>query len=344
MLPLALVSALALAPSSTPPPTSSEEPLASIPPDVEEPTVPLAEALVVRPGATCLETERLVGQIRTWFDHERIDARLVVEVVGDADDARKLAFTIRRGEQVIAVRRFEPAPERCADLHAVVGLAIALAIDATLLESVAGERPPLRPPDPPPRRDDETTEPKPEPTPPRPRKRPRRWKLMAEAAAEFSIGTPPDVGGGGRLALRASWRNILDLQIGGLFASSGRERIGEGRALLTAVGGRFDICAGPPWTRLRPRGCVGVLAGAGFAAGQGFDDDQTARVPWVAIPVGVDLEVPLSPRVAFLMGVEGLPAIARPTFEATSATGAVSSRGFARFGGMLEAGLTFVLW
>src|SRR5687768_6813652 len=126
MLFLGLASVLALAPA----PSFDEAPEKEPPPPpfatLDEPTVPLADALVVRAGATCLERDRLVAQIRTWFDRDRIDARLVVEVVGDEDDPLKLAFSIRRAERIIAVRRFEPAPDRCADLHAVVGLAIAL--------------------------------------------------------------------------------------------------------------------------------------------------------------------------------------------------------------------------
>lgn len=338
MLILGLASALALAPGpSFDEPTKAPPPVAVL----DEPTVPLADALVVRAGATCLERDRLVSQIRTWFDRDRIDARLVVEVVGDEHEPRKLAFSIRRAEQVIAVRRFEPAPDRCADLHAVVGLAIALAIDATLLESVAGN--PRRPPDPPPREPDVS----PESETPRVRPRaarPRPWRLWGEVTAQLSIGAPLDVGGGARVGLRASWRRILDLSVGALAISSGREAIGDGSAVFSAVAGRFDVCAGPPWPRLRPRGCVGVIAGAALAAGQGFDTDSTARLPWVAIPFGVDLEIRLARRIDLVIGLEGAPAVLRPTFEATSDMDRVYVRRFSRFGGLVEAGLSFLLW
>lgn len=333
-LALALVLAITRGPEPPSEELHSEPPVA-----VEQGTVPLADALEVHAGATCLERDRLVEQIRTWFDHERIDERLVIEVVGDTTEPRKLAFTLRRGEQVISVRRFDPAPDRCADMHAVVGLAIALAIDATLLETVAGDPGrPARPPDPPPYRPPEIAR------TPKPKPKPRSWRLWAEVTGQLSIGAPPDVGGGGRVALRTSWRQILDLSVGALAGSAGRARIGEGRALLSVVAGRFDVCAGPPWTRLRPRGCAGVIAGAAFAAGQGFDNDQTARVFWLSIPIGIDLEVQLSRRVNLLLGIEGLPAVSRPVFKADSLTGVTSARRFARFGANVEAGLAVRLW
>jgi hypothetical protein len=338
MLILGLASALALSPA----PSFDEAPPKEPPPvpALDEPTVPLGDALVVRAGATCLDNDRLVAQIRTWFDRDRIDARLVVDVVGDEHDPRKLAFSIRRGEQIIAVRRFEPAPDRCADLHAVVGLAIALAIDATLLETVAGN--PRRPPDPPTRTPDPWLETIPRARPPA--ARPRPWRLWGEVAAQLSIGAPLDVGGGARAGLRASWRRILDLGVGAFALSSGREPIGVGSAVFSAVAGRFDVCAGPPWPRLRPRGCVGVIAGAALAAGDGYEVDKTTRLPWVAIPFGIDLEINLAPRLDLLIGIEGLPAVLRPSFGADSEMGRVYVRRFSRFGGIVEAGLSFLLW
>jgi hypothetical protein len=103
--------------------------------------------------------------------------------------------------------------------------------------------------------------------------------------------------------LRASWRRILDLGAGALALSSGREALADGSAVFSAVAGRFDVCAGPPWRRLRPRGCVGLIAGAALATGDGFELDRTARLPWVAIPFGVDLEIELVPRLALLIGI-----------------------------------------
>ncbi|MBX7077918.1 MAG: hypothetical protein K1X88_01950 [Nannocystaceae bacterium] len=360
MIALGIVCALGLhgaAPDPGPPPPDADvaatttaattSPDAGAAPEAaaDEPTVPLDEALSVHAGATCLERERLVTQIRAWLDVERIDARLVVEVVGDLHEPRKLAFTLRRGETVIAVRRFDPAPKRCDDVHAVVGLAIALAIDATLLESVSGDPTTKPKPDPvpvEPATDDETPLPrKPDPPPARPRP---PWQLRSAIIGVFSLGAPPGVGGGARFALVGRYRKALDLSLGVLATSSGRQRIGDASALQSAAAARFDLCGGWAFGRVRPRGCAGVIAGAALAAGQGFERDRAIRLPWVAVPLGAHLEIRLVDRIALEFGVEGVPTVVRPRFDAVTDAEQPVARRYSRFAFMAGAGLTFLLW
>lgn len=337
-------------PATAEAPASAASDLAVPAPEVEADTVPLGDAIVLRPGATCLERERLTAQVRSWIDLERIDARLVVEVVGDPTQTRRLAFSLRRGDDVIAVRRFDPAPARCADLHSVVGLAIALAIDATLLENLQREPDPEPPPDvevdppiEPPKRD-----PPPvvaPPTEPRPKApRPRAWALWSEITGLLSIGAPPGLGGGARFGLYGRWREIVDLGAGMVAQSSGAEPIGTGMALFSVAAGRVDVCAGPRLGRVRLRGCTGLIAGAALAAGQGFSIDSTIRVPWVAVPIGARLEARVADRFSVVFGAEGQIATVRPTFDATDPGGTRSTRSFARFAGALEIGLAILLW
>lgn len=319
------------------------------PPEAAPETVPLADALVIRGGATCLERERLVAQVSSWIERERVDARLIIEVVGDATNPRRLAFSLRRGDDIIAVRRFDPAPARCADLHSVVGLAIALAIDATLLENLQRDPPEVQvePPEVEPKPAPEPA-PKVKPTPVGPvvppTKRTRQWTLWTEITGLFTVGAPPGVGGGARFGLFARWKELVDLGAGMTAQSSGVERVGDGSALFSAVAGRLDVCAGPRLGRVRIRGCTGVIAGAALAAGQGFDRDATIRVPWVAIPVAARLEARVAERFSLLFGVEGQGTLVRPTFDARDLAGKRSSRSFARFAGALEAGLAIYLW
>jgi hypothetical protein len=294
---------------------------------------------VVTPGATCVDHDRLALQVRTWLDQPDVDARLRIEVVGDEEHALRLSFTLRRDDEVIAVRAFDPAPERCTDLHAVVGLAIALAIDATVLESVGVEArttpPRIEPPT------VRKTTPKPG-APPRPRA--RQWRMRIDLTGMFTVGHPPGVGGGAKLELGFAWRDIIDLGVGAMAASSGSEPVGEGAATFSVVGALAQICAGPPWRRLRPRGCVGVIGGAAIAAGQGFMVDATTRVAWVDLPFGADLRVQLAPRVDFTLGIDGLVALLRPEFVAVSLDEDVAIRRFPRVGLALEAGLSFLVW
>lgn len=328
----------------------------------DAPTTSLSEAIVVRAGATCLEHARLVSQIRAWTDRDRVDARLVVEVTGDGKDPRKLAFTLRRGDDVVAVRRFDPAPTRCSDIHSVVGLAIALAIDATLLEEIHRDPPEVIPDEPPPEMPDEPPDEPPPETPdqpprdvrppdvkptatPKPRPTPApRWRAWTELLGVFSIGAPPGVGGGGRLSVLARHRDIVDVGGGAMVLSSGSERVGIGRALLWAVAGRVDVCAGPRFGRVRLRGCTGLIAGAAFAVGQGFDRDRSSRIPWLAVPLGAKLELQLAPRIAIVFGAEGHVTAMRPTFVAVDLALRETSRSFARFSGALLGGLSLGLW
>jgi hypothetical protein len=344
------------------------QPVAPVPgpSTVDAPTVALGEAIVVRPGATCLEHPRLVAQIRAWTDRDAIDARLVVEVTGDTAKPNKLAFTLRRGDDVVAVRRFDPAPSRCSDLHSVVGLAIALAIDATLLEEIHADPPEVLPPgaDPP---DDDPPDPVPadedppddEPDPPAavvdpapPRKpdppvlpAPRsRWRAWTEIVGVFSIGAPPGVGGGGRLTVLARRNEVLDIGGGAMLLSSGSERVGIGRALLWAAAGRVDVCVGPRFGRVRLRGCGGLVAGAAFAVGQGFDVDGSQRLPWVAVPLGAKVELRVAPRLGVVFGAEGHISALRPTFVAVDIADRQTARSFARFTGALMAGIVLGMW
>jgi hypothetical protein len=113
----------------------------------------LAEAVTVAEGDPCLDAEGLVAHVTTWLGRDRIAAELGVVVETGAADA---SFAITRADERTATRRFDDLPTECPDRRAVIALAIALALDAAVLESIgiaAPERPPTEPPeDPPPPR------------------------------------------------------------------------------------------------------------------------------------------------------------------------------------------------
>jgi hypothetical protein len=332
----ALVVSLALSSSTAPPSTSA-------PPPSAPRTRPLADALRVQPGATCIDPKRLADQVAAWLGDDEVDVRIEVDVRGDDEHTLALSFTLRRDGEVIAERRFDPAPERCNDLHAVVGLAIALAIDATLLESVGKPPPPVA--DEPATDTEKPLAPPPLRSAAPPRKRPRPWRLHLDASARVAIGAPPGVSGGGELGLEATWRELLDLRVAALGLTAGRQQLGDGSARLSAVAARLDGCAGPRLGRVRPRGCLGALAGPAFGVGQGFESDSSAVVAWAAATFGADLRVFLSPRVALSFEADGILTIVRPTFEAVGAEdGTRSVRRFSRFAGMFGLGLAIRVW
>jgi hypothetical protein len=168
--------------------------------------------------------------------------------------------------------------------------------------------------------------------------------MRTDLTGLFTLGHPPGIGGGAKLELGFGWREIVELGTGVTAAWSGSQPVGDGAATFSVVGALGQLCAGPPWQVWRPRACVGVVAGAAVAAGQGFMVDQTSRVAWVVVPFGADVRVRLARRVSFTLGIDGLAAVVRPVFEAVTITEQRVVRRFPRVGMALEAGLSILVW
>jgi hypothetical protein len=100
-----------------------------------------------------------------------------------------------------------------------------------------------------------------------------------------------------------------------LFAASAPQDAGDGRALLSAAGGQALLCGGYRWGRVRPRGCAGVILGAAFATGQGFEEDRTSQVPWLAITPGADLRIRVTRRFELELGGDLVVHAIRPAFD-----------------------------
>src|SRR5262245_58554465 len=96
----------------------------------------LAQVVHVDPGATCLDAGVLIEHIVSWLGTDQVDPGLSIEVVGSTKFSRFVSFRIARHDAELAERRFEPGPARCEDLHAALGLAIALACKATVLNGL----------------------------------------------------------------------------------------------------------------------------------------------------------------------------------------------------------------
>lgn len=319
--------------------------------EVEPPEpVAVADALSLDPGATCLEHERLTEQVVTWLERDALDPRLTVVVEGDPIEVRTLRFTLQDRGRPIAERTFAPGPSSCDDLHSVVALAIALAVDATVLESVGIARPapsvaPMPAPTP-------TTEPPPGPAPAEaieptpaldlaPRERP--WVLRAQLRGLLTVGVPPTLGGAGQLGLEAGWRELVDVQLGVLAASAGPQPVEDATLAITLVAARVDGCVGPRLRRVRPRICGGAVAGGALAQGRGFREDYRATLPWVALAVGGDVRVGLGPRTALSFGLDGLVSVVRPVFDVEEEFEVRQLRDLPRFGAAFGVGVVVAL-
>jgi len=336
---------------ATPPSVEVPEvgPSEASPDDDPDERMAVADALSLDPGATCLEHDRLVEQVVTWLERDELDPRLTIVVEGDDTETRTLRFTLQDRGQPISERTFAPGPSSCDDLHSVVALAIALAVDATVLESVGiVPAPPIEPkPKPAPE-----PSPAPDPAPPEaiepsplPDLGPRRspWAVRAQLRGLLTVGVPPTLGGGGQLGLEVGWRDLVDVQLGVVATSAGPQPVDEATLTVTLLAARADACVGPQLRRVRPRLCGGVLAGSAVAQGRGFREDYRITLPWVAVALGGDVRVGLSPRTALSFGLDGLVSVVRPVFDVREDFEVRQLRDLPRFGAAIGMGVVVAL-
>lgn len=97
---------------------------------------PLDEAVTVTQADPCLTQEAVVGRLGRWLDTTTVAAGIEVVL-----DPAERAFRVRRPGGRMARRGFAVLPEECSDRLDAVTLAIALAIDHTLLERLRDRAP-----------------------------------------------------------------------------------------------------------------------------------------------------------------------------------------------------------
>lgn len=248
----------------------------------------LASALTIERGRTCLDSGDLVEHVTSWLGTERVVSPLQIEVQGSPYFARTVWFRIRRGRETLAERRFDPAPARCADLHAAVGLAIALALKASLLDDFLHAR-----------------------------------SLGDAHHTRFAvqgivgIAVIPDADFGLSLSLQHwfSERFAARLTALGLHAPFGNFQDDQGRFRTWLGAGRLDLCSRiADLSGLDISACVGVAAGALYATGEAFPMSREALVPYVSIANTIELDINLSDRWSLTTEIDVLVPLRRTTF------------------------------
>jgi hypothetical protein len=256
-----------------------------------QPQQPIIAALSLSAGATCLSADTLAEHVTTWLGRDKIAVSVAIEVRGDTF-ARNAAVIVVRTPAGLVERPFDEGPTGCSDFHAVLGLAIAMAIDSSVLvglgyevidtapppvsaPAVDNERPPLlarRPASAP---------------------APRRARLRALAAVRGGlwVGVVPGVAGGGQLQVELVWRSWFELRLGVLGGYGGRRALGAGTVDLGLVAGRVDACFGVQRRRLRPRLCIGPAAGVLQARARGYEAATDIVSPWLAAAAALELRV-----------------------------------------------------
>lgn len=275
----------------------------------------LQAALELRPGATCLSAETLVEHVRSWLGKDEVAVGVRIEVEGD-EQASDAAVIIVHTPAGVIERPFEHGPPGCSDLHAVIGLAIAMAIDASVLASlgydvIEGPQPPS------PGVDNElpplqARRPAAPASPP-----PRRARVRAAAAVRGGLwlGALPGIAGGGQLHVELGWRPWFELRAGVLGGRGGRQSLGSGTVELGLVAGRIDACFGVARRRLRPRLCVGPTAGVYQALGRGLAEAVTVVRPWAAAALAVELRIAATKVFAVDVTLDALIPFIKPVVQ-----------------------------
>lgn len=290
-------------------------------PPAPEATRPLHEALYVSFDGRCLRQGPLVARVARWLQRTDVDARLSITVEGYEDPELRVWFAMERDGKSVSVRRFENVPGGCDELAGALSLAIALAIDATILDRVAEPQPPPPPPPAPERRIAIVAEPQ------------LLWRVLPAAAYAARLGV--GAGLGERIAVEASF----------VLTETVQTAVASGDARVALAAGRLDACHGPLAGRVRPRACAGVLAGRVGAAGVGFSPSLADGVLWAAGVARAELRLGLSSVVSLTLAVDGFVALARPSLAVEGVAGqTVASRRLPAVGAAGGIGLAFGSW
>jgi hypothetical protein len=301
--------AFAPAPSPAPPPARAPAPNNAPPapapqvaPTQARVTFPLDAAIVVNPGATCLDREMLVRRVARWLQRDRIEADLHVFVQGDRTRANAVSFVIDRGQGNRAERRVDDAPADCDQFHSPLALSIALAIDATLRgESDAAVETQLP--------SDEELLSKPQ------RPEPSYFRLAFAVFGQATAGLLTSVSPALSARLDIGFVPWLDLRFGALATTLANQNFprAPGTFSIELLAARLDVClAHTMASSLRMAVCGGGMqgglrtrghddsdlasnSGVGFwMAWVGSVEAQAEVLPWLAIAASVDLVVPLA--------------------------------------------------
>jgi hypothetical protein len=266
------------------------------------PDIAVADAIEVSAGATCLDDAALAGSVALWLERDRIAAGIAVRVRGDAALPSVVEFEIARGDVHSSPRRMEDLPASCEALHAAVGLAIAVAIDTSVL---GGALQPSPAPAPAAVQVPRTSVVAPSPPAVSTRtERLRRVEGYGSLGAVLGVGLTPGVAYGADLRGGIALRVPIAFELGAtaLVGPQGRFAGGQLRSILGYAHSR--ICTALPGRRVIARACVGVAAGGLRMRGLGFPEASASTVPWVAVGPGFELFAPARGRAGVAARVD----------------------------------------
>jgi hypothetical protein len=273
---------------------------------------PLRGALSLAPGATCLDPGRVEAQVEAWLGRDRIPADVRVDVHGSDRDPRAVEFRIWRGGKPHD-RRFDRLPESCDDATAVLGLAIALAIDASVLAGAFAPPPVVAPP-----------------------------KRLVSIEVGTGIEVVPGTSVGASVGVEYGVTEWLSgrVEVGTQFSLDNPIQGTSGVFDAALVDGAPQICAGGEVTpSVRLELCSGAGFGVLHAQGHGFEPSRSATGFWMVAQGGLRLVA--TAGISWVLDVEGVFPLYVPAFRAENAQGVPLYRDLNPPGALLSAGPVF---
>lgn len=236
----------------------------------------ITDAITLTPHASCFERGAIEAQVEAWLGTAQVPADIRVNIEGDAQDPRSATFRIERAGAV-RERRFDHLPLHCADATAVLGLAVALAIDASLLDDWIAPVQTMAP----------------LAAAPALIRRPRLRLTLQLAAGQGAI---PGTSGGAKLGLGYApvpWLSV-HMQALALFSFGNRVAGSIGVFDARAFAAMPSLCTGGKAGRIRLDLCTGAALGLLQVRGRNFVRSESQHGLWsVAVAGG---------RISLLMG------------------------------------------
>jgi hypothetical protein len=269
--------------------------------------------------------------VATWLGRSTIDTRLRVVVEDRRASGGAIVFFIVRDGEPVADRSLNPPDASCEDVRAAVGVAIALAIDATYLSSIVG-------PLPVPPSSSEPAASSPEPSPAA-RGNSTHDVSLVGARGEVGVvaGALPHVAAAGAMGVEVDVATPWSVRGSAVVLGPGASTLSSGSVRTSLAGGRLDACFGS-----HVRLCGGALVGAWFASGVDYARELSVTLPWAAGAGRVEGSFDAAKWLRVTIAGDLFLAFLRPRLDVRSESGAiVMSRSADPVGGGLWAGLSF---
>ena len=302
----------------------------------DTPSRPITELLHVTEGR-CLRGRELAADVASWLGRGTVAATMSIDVQEMESGGQ---FVLRRDGEVIGRRALLRADSSCEELRAALSLAIAVAIDATILDALGVPNaapapalpvqtvtlqlplpPPLLPPPPPP--------PWSAPPPPQPPLPPAAPASRFSASLEIGVlaGLLPAPAFLISPSLSYAVAPRFEARLAALATSSSDAALLSGGAGFRIAAARLDACALQPQGSLMLRACAGALVGGLTASGFSYSRTFSPTSPWLAFAGRIDARwVPARGSVGVVVAVDGLFAPEAHSFEVHDAGGQILAR------------------